>query len=188
MSKGSKKGLKKWASMGIRHKLTVALVLFAVFVLAAIWLLQIKLLSYFYEREKFAELEEAYVEICDNMGDADFDKQLDEIAQKHGICIRVFVIVNKQAKEVADADVGMTCMIHHLNQSLLFSLHRNAALNDGSYDKRMELNNSMEGDTTSGVYLPGLHRPDDTVNAICVRIMQYEGQEYFVLLDSELSP
>ena len=188
MSKGSNTGLKKWSSMGIRVKLTVALVLFAVFVLAAIWLLQIKLLGYFYEREKFSELEQAYGEILNYIGDADFDEQLDEIAQKHAICIRVFTIVNRQAKEVADADVGTTCMIHHINQSLLFSLHRNAALNDGSYDERMELSGSIEDADKNGVYLPGLHRPDNTVNAICVRIFQHEGQEYFVLLDSELSP
>ena len=185
----SEKRFKKWSGMGIRFKLTVALVLFAVFVLLAIWVLQIKLLGYFYEREKFSELEDAYLEIRTYMGDADFEQQLVKTAEKRSICIRVFTIVNKQAKPVADADVGADCMIHHLSSSLIFNLHRNAALNDGSYDKRMELNSSMNDDNAEqGVYLPGLHRPADTVNAICVRIFQYEGQEYFVLLDSELSP
>ncbi len=184
----TRKGSAKKRTVGIRVKLIAALLAFTVLVLFVIWFLQIKLLAYFYEREKFAELEEAYLEIRTYMGDADFEKQLVEVAEKHSICVRVFTIVNKQAKEVADADVGVECMIHHLSMSLLWSLHRNAALNEGSYDKRMEINSASSEPDEGGVYLPGLHRPADTVNAICVRIFQYEGQEYFILLDSELSP
>jgi len=186
--RGQREASEKKGAVGIRAKLVAALLVFTVLVLLVIWLLQIKLLGYFYEREKFAELEEAYLDICTYIGDEDFSSKLVKVAEKRAICIRVFTIANNQAKDVADADVGADCMIHHLSTSLLSSLHRSAALNNGSYDKRMELNGSIEGDNGSGVYLPGIHRPANTINAICARILEHGGQEYFILLDCELSP
>ena len=80
----------KKRSAGIRVKLVIALVAFTVLVLLAIWILQIRLLSYFYEREKFSELEETYLDICTYIGDKKFTDQLQKTAEENGICIRVF--------------------------------------------------------------------------------------------------
>ena len=64
------------AQIGIRIKLIFGLVIFTVLVLVAIWVLQIRLLSYFYEREKFSELENAYEEIYVCVGESDFKSQV----------------------------------------------------------------------------------------------------------------
>ena len=75
----------KKGAVGIRTKLVAALVVFTVLILFVIWLLQIKLLAYFYEREKFSELEEAYLDICTYIGDKDFASKLTKTAERQGL-------------------------------------------------------------------------------------------------------
>ena len=140
MSAAAKASTGKKAQIGIRIKLIFGLVVFTLLVLVAIWVLQIRLLSYFYEREKFAELESAYDEIYLCVGDSDFKAQVQRAAEKHGVCVRVFEIIGGVAKEIGDAETGANCMIHHLPTTLLVSLYESAAQNGGSYDKRMEFN------------------------------------------------
>lgn len=178
----------KKRSVGIRVKLVVALVAFTALVLLAIWLLQIRLLSYFYEREKFSELEEAYLDICTYIGDKKFTDQLQKTAEENGICIRVFVIIDGMAKSVGDGNASADCMIHHLSSSLLEDLYINAKMNDGVYDKRMEFSTEFMSENTGDFHLPGLLQPADTVNAICARLIEKDGAEYFILLDCELTP
>ncbi len=174
--------------VGIRAKLIAALVIFSALILVAIWVLQIKLLSYFYEQEKFSELEDAYLEICSYIGQENFAEKLQSTAEKRAICIRVFTVSASLAKEVADANVGADCMIHHLSPTLLADLYDHARENDGVYDKRMEFDQDFVEEQGEDFYLPGIHHPANTVNAICVRLFETGGNEYFVLLDCELTP
>ena len=178
----------KKAQIGIRIKLIFGLVVFTLLVLVAIWVLQIRLLSYFYEREKFSELEQAYEEIYVCVGDSDFKAQVQRAAEKHGVCVRVFEVLDGSAKEIGDAELGANCMIHHLPTSLLVNLYQSAAENGGSYDKRMEFNQNFVDEKGEHFYLPGIHNPANAVSAICVRIFEEEGHLYFALLDSELTP
>ncbi|MBQ9803187.1 MAG: HAMP domain-containing histidine kinase [Clostridia bacterium] len=179
---------EKKKQVGIRSKLVLALILFTVFILLAIWVLQIRLLSYFYEREKFSELEEAYLEICEYIEESDFKERLEKTAEKRKVCIRVFVISDSLAKQIADADSGTDCMIHNLSYVLLADLYKSAKANGGMYDKRMEFNTDLMEESGDGIILPGMHNPANTVSAICVRTFYQNDNEYFVLLDSELTP
>ena len=188
MSAQAATGHVKKRSVGIRVKLIIALVAFTVLVLLAIWILQIRLLSYFYEREKFSELEDAYLDICTYIGDKKFNSELQKTAEENAICIRVFMIIDGMSKEVGDANLGVDCMIHHLSSSLLTDLYVNAKMNDGVYDKRMEFNANFMTENTEDFHLPGLLQPANTVNAICARVIEKDGAEYFILLDCELTP
>ena len=178
--------IRKKQHVGIRAKLVCSLILFTMFVLISIWLLQIRLLTYFYERAKFDELDEAYESIVAHFGDADFDEQLDAVAQSKGICVRVFVISDGVGKQLSSAEAGSDCMIHHISRELVSDLYAQAKANDGRYDKRMEFDAELPED--EGFRFPGLHRPSDITSAICVRIATVDGAEYCVLLDSELTP
>lgn len=178
---------KEKRHVGIRFKLVIALFAFALLVLVAIWVLQIKLLSYFYEREKFSDLENAYLEVCGYIEDKELTDKLQKTAQDRAVCIRIFTITNSMAKEIGDANVNADCMIHHLSPALLSELYEMAVVNDGVYDKRMEFDQDFieEG---SNFYLPGIHHPANMVNAICARLLTIGETEYFVLLDCELTP
>lgn len=174
--------------VGIRAKLVVSLIIFTVLVLLVIWVLQIKLLSYFYEQEKFSELEDAFLEVCSYIEQEDLATRLQATAEKRSICIRVFTVSDALAREVADANAGTDCMIHHLSSTLLGDLYDRASENNGVYDKRMEFDQDFAKEQADGFYLPGIHHPADTVNAICVRLLQVNDVQYFVLLDCELTP
>ena len=188
MNKQERAATGKRAQIGIRIKLMCGLIVFTALILVAIWVLQIRLLSYFYEREKFSELEGVYEEIHDHMGTPEFKDQLKKSAEQHGVCVRVFQVIDGLAKEVGDAEAGTNCMIHHLPIRLLSNLYQSAVENGGSYDKRMEFNQNFVENDGEKFYLPGMHNPANTVSAICVRIFENGGQLYFVLLDSELTP
>ena len=76
--------IHKKQHVGIRAKLVASLIIFTMFVLISIWVLQIKLLAYFYERAKFEELEVACDEIVSHFGEADFVSQMKDVAQSNG--------------------------------------------------------------------------------------------------------
>lgn len=175
---------------GIRGKLVISLIIFTLFVLVSIWVFQIRLLDYFYEREKFSELESAAEDLTEAIEDGTLSDRVHVISEKRSICIRVFSISGASAREVADANVGADCLIHHLSNSLLSDLYDSARLNGGTYDKRMEFNKEFfEKESGDGdFYLPGLHHPSNTVNAIYVKILQHGDQEYLLVLDSDLTP
>ena len=180
--------VEKKQHVGIRAKLVASLVIFTMIVLIAIWVLQIKLLAYFYERAKFEELEDACDAILEHFGATDFAAQLDDVAQKKGICVRVFVVANGVGRELASAEAGADCTIHHISKELISDLYAKAKRNDGRYDKRMELSSSLYGGEEDGFRFPGLHRPSNVTSAICVRLVTAGDEEYCVLLDSELTP
>ena len=179
---------EKKRNVGIRTKLVVSLIIFTVFVLISIWVLQIRLLTFFYEKEKFDELNEAYEAIVDYIGDENFDERLDSVAQKNSICVRVFGVADGVGRELASAEAGSDCMIHHLSKELISELYAQAKKNGGRYDKRMEFSGSLSEDEADKLYFPGLHKPGDMTSAICVRIVARGNVEYCVLLDSELTP
>ena len=184
----SKPLVEKKQHVGIRAKLVASLIIFTVFVLVSIWVLQIKLLSYFYERAKFNELNDAYDAILAHFGEKDFLQELDEVAQKKGICVRVFSLSNGVGRELASAESGSDCMIHHLSKELINELYMQARENGGEYNKRMAYSGSRPDAEAEDFRFPGLHRATDVTSAICVRILSAENVEYCVLLDSELTP
>ena len=173
---------------GIRTKLVLSLVIFTTFVLISIWVLQIRMLAYFYERAKFDELNEAYVAIAEHFGEADFDAQLDSVAQNSHICVRVFAVSGGVGREVASAEAGADCMIHHISKDMVSALYAEAKENGGKYDKRMELNGVLSEEDKPNFNFPGLHKPTNVTSAICVRLLSVDSMDYFVLLDSELTP
>lgn len=174
--------------VGIRAKLVASLIIFTVFVLISIWVLQIKLLSYFYEKAKFGELNGAYGAIVEHFGAADFEAQLEAIAQKREICVRVYSVGNGVGREIASVEAGSDCMIHHVSKEVISNLYLQAKENGGSYDKRMEFSGDLSSEERENFHFPGLHKSTDVTSAICVRILTVDGVDYCILLDSELSP
>lgn len=173
---------------GIRAKLVMCLVIFTVFILLVLWLLQIRMLGYFYEQEKFSELEKSCENVVVHLQDDNLKDQIAVIAEEMGICIRVFSVSGTNRKEIADAAINTDCMIHHLSYDLIADLYGRAVENDGVYDKRMQFNKELLEEEEGDFRLPGLHVPGNTTNAIYVRVVDVGASQYLILLDSELSP
>lgn len=159
---------------GISWRLFGTLVLFVVLVLAVIWIFQIVLLNSFYERSKLDEFSES-AEII--FGSASDNKAVTRAVYKRSVetdtCIRLFKVENGVAREVANSDVNMGCMVHHLGGDGLAQLYAQALKSNGIFTKRI-MNPS---DHTS------------VMNTIYVAIKtDSAGQEYILMMDSELVP
>ena len=178
---------KRYRHYGIRGKMVFCLVIFTAFILIAIWVLQIRLLSYFYEREKFSELEGACEDLIEYIQSDTLRGQALNIADKNNICIRVFSVSDGKSVQITDAGSNMNCMIHHLTEDLITDLYERAKSNGGVYDKRMDFKNAFSGEEDEFL-LPGFHSPNDSIHAIYVRHIEQESAEYLLLLDSELTP
>ena len=76
--------------VGIRWRLFACLALFSMILLLALWLFQVRLLSYFYQKEKFAEIKEIAADLSGHLGRENLDALVEQQAKEHGICIRVF--------------------------------------------------------------------------------------------------
>ena len=173
-------------SVGIRWRLFGVLALFTVISLLVLWLFQVRLLSTFYEREKFSELRESADAVV-NYVDAENAKELiEDYAKGKGVCVRVFVLEETHAKLIADAEVTSNCVIHHLPAKTLSTLYDGARENGGVYEKRFEFNDDVLAQEEGR--FPGFPLRGTTVNAIRVNLVTQGEQTYLILLDSEMSP
>ncbi len=171
--------------VGIRWRLFVCLALFSAVILITLWLFQVRLLSYFYEKEKFTEIQAVADELEDYLASGGLDDVVKEQAKEQGICICVFRIDGNDANRIANADIAPDCVIHHLGDVSLTQLYVSAKENGGVFDKRFEF--SVDGEEIKG-HLPGFMRAKNSVNAIHVRAIELGGEEYVMMLDCEMTP
>ena len=171
--------------VGIRWRLFACLALFTLLILLTIWVVQIRLLSFFYQEEKFEELQEISdgLESCLTM--QELDSYVKDYAKDNNVCIRIFSLYDDIAVQVADADITPDCMLHHFGREVISDLYDRALENGGVYNKRFEF--SDEHENTGGRF-PGLPYVGNSINAIHARIFSDRGTEYLVLLDMELTP
>ena len=181
------------AHMGIRPRLFLALAALTILFILLLWIFQIRLLSYFYEREKFSEMEELASELSEEIGTADFEAKVKLHAQDDGVCIRIFRIEEsseqsgeKVAVKVADGEATSDCIIHHLPPEQLSKIYDLTKENGGTYDRRMELQTDFSDSEEFRV--PGFHRRGSSTNAVHARLLETEGREYLLMLDVQLTP
>ncbi len=176
---------KRSERVGIRWRLFACLALLTAFTLLVLWLFQVRLLSTFYEKERFAELKENAAEL-ESYLDKDYDKELmQSYAREKGFCLRIFVLDAKGATLFADADISSNCMVHHLSPDVLEALYDSTKENGGVYDERFEF---TAEDVEEDGRFPGFPRRSSSVNAIHARIHTGNGVSYLMLLDCELTP
>ncbi len=171
--------------VGIRWRLFVCLALFTAVILLTLWLFQVRLLSHFYEKEKFTEINVVADELEAYLTHDSLDDAAERYAIEHGICICVFRVKGEIASCIANAEVAPNCVIHHLGNVSISQLYESAKDNDGVYDKRFEFN--TDGTEFEG-HLPAFMRARNSVNAIHVRVTEIGGEEYVLMLDCEMTP
>ena len=108
--------------VGIRWRLFVCLALFTAVILVTLWLFQVRLLSYFYEKEKFDEITEAADGLQEHLLREDLENLAREHAKEQGICVCIFRVEGQDAIRIANADAAPNCVIHHLGDVVLTQL------------------------------------------------------------------
>ena len=171
--------------VGLRWRLFACLALFGALLLVSLWLFQVRLLAYFYQKEKFTEIKEIAGELESYLDADELNTLVEQQAKEHGVCIRVFAIQGKDAVPVADADITPDCVIHHLSPEVLSDLYKSAKDNGGSYDKRFEFD--ADGDENHDRF-PGFPHRGKSINALHVRLAPGGDTWYLLMLDCELTP
>ncbi len=164
---------EKRRATGISWRLFGTLAVFVVLILAVIWFFQIVLLDSFYEKSKLDGFEAAEEDIFNAIDNE--EQMIDRVyLQSVGTdtCIRLFRIENGVADEIADSDVSMGCVLHHLSGDGLSRLYDHAAKNGGVYSKKI-----------------GHSNENSSLNALYVSVKtSTAGEKYILMMDSELMP
>ena len=171
--------------MGIRWRLFACLALFTLLILLTLWFFQVRLLSTFYEREKFSELEQSAEELKKYVVEENARELVSDYAKQKGLCILVITVKDGVGRMLVNADVTPECMIHHMSAETVEGLYASAKKNGGVFDKRFEFDAT---DVPEEGRFPGFPQRGSSVNAIHVQVLEADGLEYVMLLDCELMP
>lgn len=172
---------------GIRWRLFAGLTAFTLLTLILIWVFLIRLLGYFYEKERFFEMRQISTEITGYLDQAELATEVERIALDKGVCIRVFRVEQGRATQIANTDIALDCIIHHTSPEQFGQFYDDARASGGTYERRMEFDNSTS-EEAEGFHVPGYQAHLGKVHAVHARVLNVGGQEYFFVLDCELTP
>ncbi|MBO5355829.1 MAG: HAMP domain-containing histidine kinase [Clostridia bacterium] len=187
---------EKWRKrrLGVRPRLFLALAALTLLSVIVLWVFQIRLLGYFYEREKFSEIQELANNLSTLIGDEEFASQVQTNAEGHGACICVYRIEHdpvegekRTAVSVANAEGNNDCMIHHMPGDQLSKIYDLVRENGGVYDRRLELHKDFDSNDEA-FRVPGFHSRGTSINAIHARLLMVDNDEYLMILDTQLTP
>lgn len=184
--------------MRLSQRLFVLLVIFVVFALLAVWLVQIRMLNYFYQNIRKAELTRLADTIESIIDDSELESQVYSYAVDADVCVRIMRIDRSgdavRAYEMLSVDVSEDCVLHHITNKYLTHLYYHA-LADGDY---------VEKKTRQELYDAGYFysrfslseedaRPEGTEGSVqsmmYVRMIQNAaGDDLVVMLNTEITP
>ena len=120
--------------MGIRGKLIICFVAFALLMLAITWVFQIGLLGSFYERTKSGELDYVEESMAEAVSLGTHKETAAMLSGEYGICIRVFRTVGYAlGEEEVSVQAAPPCVLHHVPREKLTEYYQNALENGGEW-------------------------------------------------------
>lgn len=101
---------------GIRFHLISGLTVFVLLILAIIWIFQVLLLDFFYERTKINQLDDVLSSIEKYVGSDDLDSICGELASQYDVCISIYDVENETLGDrIVNKEVSPTCVIHYVD-------------------------------------------------------------------------
>ena len=101
---------------GIRFHLISGLTVFVLLILAIIWIFQVLLLDFFYERTKINQLDDVLSSIEKYVGSDDIDSICGELASQYDVCISIYDVENETLGDrIVNKEVSPTCVIHYVD-------------------------------------------------------------------------
>lgn len=177
--------------VGIRWRLMASLAAFSLVLLLVVWVFQIRMLGYFYEREKFSEMKKAATRLSEYVSTEDVAARAESVAVQENLSVRVFLFADENnATEIASAGARPDGVIRGLSNEVLCDLYQKAVENGGTYDRRMDIGFEKadrapgEGDRFR---LPGMGKPG-SINVLYAQVLERDGSRYFMLIESEMTP
>ena len=186
--------------ISISWKLFSYLTLFTALILLVVWIMQIGLLNFFYRQSKEKELEFAdglITECIVNDPDA-LDFTIEQCATNFRLCVRVFIVEDKTAHQLASVRVSSGCLIHYMSDKYLTRLYKEANDNGGSYTLLLSPESLYQSEPDA--LIPGAEtlfsgkgvensEEEHSMSLIRVRLVTGgHGESYIILLNSEIAP
>ena len=125
---------------GIRGRLIFGLTLFVVLILIIVWIFQVLLLDYFYEKTKVDQMEKVLSEIEKYFNDKDLDSVCGDLASEYDVCIALYRIQDGKIMErIINKEVSPTCIIHYADTFSLETYYSEALKSGGTLTQRYNL-------------------------------------------------
>lgn len=188
---------------GIRVHLILGLTVFVLLILAVIWVFQVLLLDFFYEKTKLSQLNDVISYIEKYIDSKDLDSVCGELASEYDVCISVYSAENgRLCDRIVNKEVSPTCVIHYADIHSLAAYYSEALDADGEYTHRYTLtpgdnfgkrdfkpNGRPNKDMLPGETLDGNNHSKLLVIAVAVKsITDSQGNEYAVFINLEFTP
>ena len=105
--------------LGMRWRIFIYLLCFAIIMVILLWLFQIVYLDRFYEQTKQDQIEAAYTSIAEHLDDEDMSDYVKDIALMYNICAEVYALDRTNgllfgAEKLVSVDILGDCIIHHM--------------------------------------------------------------------------
>lgn len=163
---------------GFRRQMFSLLAVFALMVLALLWVFQIFLLKPMYESVKQHEMRTVSRVISEKVGSEELQTLSDRLAKRTNICISVYEIFRQNAVLRSFSHIHSSCIIHNLASNEVMNRLYAGALKNGYYTERIA-GNFLSGGNTGG---------DIPESMIAAQIVQSDGASFLVLLNTEIEP
>lgn len=138
--KKDREASKKRMGGGIRSHLVLGLTAFVIIVLIIVWIFQVLLLDYFYEKTKLSELKSVQNGIDSGIKSGELDEICSDLAAQYDVCIAIYSIADGMLNEpVISKEVSPACIIHYANNSYLDTLYNQALESGGSITQTFSL-------------------------------------------------
>ena len=167
--------------------MVLSFAIFAVAVLAVLWIFQTVLLDDIYMLLKERELSECADEVSSALSRGYDKSRLDSVttdaAKEYGICITVYEITGtdgrRLAKIAAERHINSFCYIHNVRgDSLMNRLYREAASGNGEYEEHISISSMFSGSANA----------DGGESVIRSVIVKNDTAELLLVFNSELMP
>ena len=159
--------------------------------LVILWIFQVVFLNDFYKYIKTDEIKKTSNYIFENLGSDSVEELIKDVSVKNDMCVSVYDS-NNQLVYYNDAFKG--CMIHRLNGNILGDIYNKTVENNNSLMLKFADNHEMEmGKMPEEVRNQEgwqAKPPNDKKieSIIYAQIKEVNGEEYFVLLNSLITP
>lgn len=192
---------KNRLGLGIRSHLAWGFTIFVIIVLVIVWVFQVLLLDYFYERTKISELREVQIGIDRGIQSGELDEMCGDLASKYNVCIIVYSVENGDLSEaVISKEVSPACVIHYAEKKYLSTLYNQAIAAGGVFTESYNLNprdfdrDDIKKPNNGGIdgkeHSDGGHHQDkELIIAASVKVFEDNlGNEYAAFINLQFSP
>ncbi|MBR5515406.1 MAG: HAMP domain-containing protein [Clostridia bacterium] len=179
--------------LSIKWKVFLYLLIFALLIALVLWLCQVVFLDRIYKSVKIKEIKDDAEKIVRNINAENTGETVEKVGSSHNSCISVLVMSERGFVPKYYYHSFNSCVVHNISAMNLEQLYNSALLNGGTniqrflFDPQTRRYIGVEGDLFEKSELSESEKlPENIIYSVTAK--SSEGQEIFILINSEISP